>query len=266
MTVARFMTREPASIEDEATPEAALQLMDELHIRHLPVLEEGRLAGIVSDRDLLTWTGWRFLGGRRDERATRPLGELMHRHPISVGSEEPALAALVELVAHGIGCVPVVDQGKLVGIVTEADVLGRFLVDGAFPTGQIDLHAPVASVATPAAQCVSPDATLAQVDDLVHARGYRHLPVVRDGVLIGMLSDRDLRQAHGAHVDPGAAVETLMTRRVLSIEPEAPISEAVERMLEHKISALPVTDRRGLGIVTADDILSYGLRVLEGRG
>lgn len=264
MLVSEFMTPDPARVDEEATPEDALQLMDELNVRHLPVLAEGHLAGIVSDRDLLTWTGWRLLGARRDERGTRPLGEVMRRNPISVGPEEPARSALVEMLAHRIGCVPVVERGSLVGIVTEADLLRLFLAEVGASESPEDWNPPTGDVATPRATCVSPEATLAQVDDLVHAKGHRHLPVVRDGALLGMLSDRDLRRARGADLDPDARVESLMMRHVFSVTGRAPLSEAAELMLRHKVSALPVTGDDGPGILAVEDVLAHGLRVIEG--
>jgi acetoin utilization protein AcuB len=62
MKVADVMTPEPVTIESVSSLDRALELMDRLDIRHLPVLEDGRLAGILSDRDVLEATGWRLHG------------------------------------------------------------------------------------------------------------------------------------------------------------------------------------------------------------
>ena len=58
MRVSSIMTVEPVTIAPSATPDEAVRLMDEHGVRHLPVLEGGKLLSVVSDRDLLEATGW----------------------------------------------------------------------------------------------------------------------------------------------------------------------------------------------------------------
>ncbi len=86
----------------------------------------------------------------------------------------------------------------------------------------------------------------------------RHLPVVDgDGLLIGIISDRDIWRglAGGAH--PSDPVETIMTRRVAAVTPGTTILDALDIMLERKIGALPVegTGEQVVGIVTETDLL-----------
>lgn len=98
----------------------------------------------------------------------------------------------------------------------------------------------------------------------------RHLPVLRDGVVIGILSDRDLRSGggdlNGSLVSLmnqlGGPVTDLMSRDVISITPDRDLDEAIDLFLEHRVGALPVVDPGSDKLV---GILSYLdlLRVLR---
>ncbi len=84
-------------------------------IRHMPVVEEGRLVGVVSDRDVLVaWTN----GGQT------PVSKVMTRNPRWIAADAPAREAASLMLRHKIGCLPVVDAHRTVlGIVTETDFL-----------------------------------------------------------------------------------------------------------------------------------------------
>lgn len=116
---------------------------------------------------------------------------------------------------------------------------------------------------------IDPTATVSEAAELLQTLDVRHLPVVDDrGALVGMLSDRDLRSltvpaySGGEYVGdvrtkPDAAVASLMSGNVLSIDDEAKASEVVEIMLEHKVGAVPVVDADGMlvGIISYIDVL-----------
>jgi CBS domain-containing membrane protein len=103
-------------------------LMKQARIRHLPVLDEdGALVGIVSQRDLFRGALLRTLGygGRAEERMlnTVLVKEAMREPVRTISSDAPLRAAAALMLEHRIGCLPVVDGGKLVGIVSESDLL-----------------------------------------------------------------------------------------------------------------------------------------------
>lgn len=95
----------------------------------------------------------------------------------------------------------------------------------------------------------------------------RHLPVVDDGVLVGIVSDRDLRGLFApererdeitAETVLAQPISALMSTNLVSIDPEAELSEAVDLMIEHKVGAIPVLEARSsrlLGIVSYVDVL-----------
>jgi acetoin utilization protein AcuB len=114
---------------------------------------------------------------------------------------------------------------------------------------------------------IDPETTLPQAMRLAAERRVRHLPVVQNGDLVGIVSDRDLKQAMAS---PATSLEAhelnyllnrltvaeIMTRTVITIGPMFPIEEAARLMVQEKISALPVTTAGQLiGIVTETDLL-----------
>lgn len=124
-------------------------------------------------------------------------------------------------------------------------------------------------VMTPNPITVTPDATLAEVWDLMREADIRHVPVVQAGVLTGMVSDRDLASldvarvltTDGADALRGALatpVVTVMSSDVIFVEMEDDLDDVIELMLEHKVGAIPVVRRDSrdvMGIVSYIDVL-----------
>ncbi len=110
---------------------------------------------------------------------------------------------------------------------------------------------------------LSPQTTAAEALALCREKGIRHLPVMEEGRLVGMVSDRDLRSATPALGDPARAealqkilVRGVMVRDVLATHPEDPIEQAANTMREEKIGCLPVIEGDELvGILTSSDVL-----------
>lgn len=115
---------------------------------------------------------------------------------------------------------------------------------------------------------------LPQLVRLLQRGGFRHLPVLDDGRLVGIISDRDVKQstASAASTAEGRARDRLleeltaaqiMAREVVTIGPTAGLDEAARLMATRKISALPVTEGdRLVGIVTETDVLQLFVRAL----
>jgi acetoin utilization protein AcuB len=122
---------------------------------------------------------------------------------------------------------------------------------------------------------VTPEATLAEVWDLMREADIRHVPVVEAGVLVGMVSDRDLASLDVARVLTADGAEalrralatpvvTVMSSDVIFVEMEDDLDDVIELMLEHKVGAIPVvrSDTRDvMGIVSYIDVLR-GIRDL----
>ncbi len=115
---------------------------------------------------------------------------------------------------------------------------------------------------------VQPDTSLRKTLELLQAHQIRHLPVVQGKRLVGIITDRDLRQLFPSSLAPpdkvagfrtAAAqvkVGEVMTRRVLSVTPETRADRAARLMVEHRIGCLPVLRGSTLvGIITTVDLL-----------
>ena len=124
-------------------------------------------------------------------------------------------------------------------------------------------------VMTPNPITVTPQATLAEVWDIMREADIRHVPVVRGGVLIGMLSDRDLASLDVGRVLTtegadalrralGAPVVAAMSSDVISVEPETDLGDVIDLMIENKVGAIPVVlpdTRQVVGIASYIDVL-----------
>jgi acetoin utilization protein AcuB len=121
---------------------------------------------------------------------------------------------------------------------------------------------------------VTPGTTLPEALRLSRGRGIRHLPVMDDGDLVGIVSDRDLKRAMASpatslerhelnYLLEKVTMEEIMTRAVITVGPMLPVEEAARLMIKERISALPVTEQgRVVGIVTETDVLELFLRAM----
>jgi CBS domain-containing protein/gamma-glutamyl:cysteine ligase YbdK (ATP-grasp superfamily) len=120
-TVGQFMATDLFTVRSDDLVDLAASVMDWRHIRHVPVEdEEGRLVGLITHRALL-----RLLSRGTQTQSTNPLTvrQIMKTDPITVSSTTPSLEALELMRVNKVGCLPVVDDGQLVGIVTSYDFL-----------------------------------------------------------------------------------------------------------------------------------------------
>ncbi|HEX6622259.1 MAG TPA: CBS domain-containing protein, partial [Pyrinomonadaceae bacterium] len=121
-TVGQFMSTDLFTVRPDDLVDLAASVMDWRHIRHVPVEDEaGRLVGLVTHRDILRLLV-RGLQPARDG-ASVLVREIMKAAPVSVGPATPTLEAVELMRTHGVGCLPVVEDGALVGIVTAKDFL-----------------------------------------------------------------------------------------------------------------------------------------------
>jgi acetoin utilization protein AcuB len=113
---------------------------------------------------------------------------------------------------------------------------------------------------------VSPAHTVGEVLGLLYEREVRHIPVVDEDRLVGMISDRDLRVLLGPRFELGMGgssvldkpIGPLMSSDLRYVDPETDVSEIIEIMLENKVGAVPVANADGqdlVGIVSYVDIL-----------
>ena len=118
--VGQVMTRDLRTVHPDDIVDLAASLMDWERIRHLPVeSEDGQLVGIVTHRTILRL----FTSGKLKPGHATPIHEVMHPTPVTVEPSTSTLEAITLMRDHKVGCLPVVEDGRLVGIVTERDFI-----------------------------------------------------------------------------------------------------------------------------------------------
>lgn len=125
--VVAVMTPFPYSVEAEATVAQALQLMKEHRFRHLPVVEGGKLRGVLSERDVRSALG-RNLGFHNAEHIR--VRDIFHDDAFTVDASSPLDEVAQTMAERHIGSALVTKKGKLVGVFTSTDacrVLAQFL-------------------------------------------------------------------------------------------------------------------------------------------
>jgi CBS domain-containing protein len=125
MRVCELMTAKPITVDPETPMLEARQRMVEKRIRHLVVVENARVVGIVTDRDIrlnlpspaTSLSVWEI----NYLLAQLTVGGVMSASVIVVDPDRPVAEAARIMMDHKIGALPVVDEGRLVGIITESD-------------------------------------------------------------------------------------------------------------------------------------------------
>lgn len=226
----------------------------------LLVVDAGALVGVISERDVL------------DRRVVAKAGEDWWRAPVrSVMQPVPTTAAPDEAVADAIDrlarspadVLPILEHGFVIGELTAADLFESERIPVEPPPGPVT----AADAMTEPAVSVGPTDSLLEAARLMVDHQVRHLPVVEQGAVVGMLSDRDIRTIAGDPVryveSPGGEgarmlnVRDAMAPTPLTIRADRPLTEVANRLADERVGALPVVDTGGrlIGIVSYVDAL-----------
>ncbi|MBI4459612.1 MAG: CBS domain-containing protein [Acidobacteria bacterium] len=122
-----YMTAQPETLNASDTLLDAVLLLRRTNLRHIPILEDSRLAGILTDRDVAR-SAPSMLMSLSPQEYNRVFEEtliskIMTRDPLSTTPDTPLADAVRLLHQHRLGCLPVVEGGQLVGIITTTDML-----------------------------------------------------------------------------------------------------------------------------------------------
>lgn len=123
-TISDLMTTHPHTLLRSNSLEDAKVLMDEHGIRHIPIVDtDHSLIGLVTQRDLLAAQTSCLEKPTFENISTLdiPLNTIMHENIMSISPHGGLKSAAVFMQKHKVGCLPVVEHGKLVGIITDSD-------------------------------------------------------------------------------------------------------------------------------------------------
>jgi CBS domain-containing protein len=265
MIIEELNLKTPIVIDPMATSDEAIELMWHHDIRHLLVADHDGFVGLVTDAELLESVGMLL----KSERLVLQMPHLNEEVLVAdiMETEIPCATPdmLVTDVAHQMlygkrTAMPVIRGSKPVGIVTETDMLSQFA--GTCWLQQSSLHQePALNFGSRVLKTIPPDATLTDACEILSTRRLRHLPIVEDGRICGLLSDWDVRSAIGRNPSSltwmDQKVETAMQINIQTLGRRSTMSEAAQMMYQEKLTALPVieADKTLLGLLTVSDVL-----------
>ncbi len=129
ISVTEVMSTDLITLSEANTLSDARQLMHDKRIRHIPILDEKRqLSGLISHRDILACTMSRITDMSNERlqqfEASVKLVDVMVRDVKSIGPEINLRSAALFMEKHNYGCLPVLSDNKLIGIITSKDFIG----------------------------------------------------------------------------------------------------------------------------------------------
>jgi len=252
MTIREIMTRGPWTILSTDTLGNAQQAMSQHHVRHLPVISEGKLVGMLSERDVLATRAH----AEPDDRWWKLPVSLAMEPPETVDVAEAIEAAATRMGSSQLGALAVTENGELVGVVSVIDILLAHTATVA--------HAPARTAGeamTPHPPTVCPEQSLLDAVHLMCREHVYEIPVVDDaGKLVGMITEADVRRRVGdpetyltSHtVSPCFDVQDVMDVGIETVSVDRPVHEIAHYFSDTRIDALPVVDARGalVGVVS----------------
>lgn len=280
-SVMNVATKDVITIPPTSTIMSAVKTMITYSFRRLPIADPGtkRLEGIITGMDIVNFFGGGEKHGIVQERydgnflvaINEEVREIMERDVIAAEFTSSFEEVLELLLKNRVGGMPIVDrEDRVIGILTERDVLH-------YLSSHKDFDGVVSDFMTRGVITAEPDTTIREAMRTMVDKGIRRLPIIRDGILMGLLTSTTLLQYFAS----GEAFKLLITgdvseiidkpvkvilsnekvlqyREPLTFPPYASISEVVDRMVEtNHGAALIVGDEDLVGIVTERDLVRF---------
>lgn len=250
----------------------AVQMMVKEGFRRLPIANPGtrHLEGIITATDVIDYLGGgkkfeiiqQKYGGNFFKAINEPVKLIMTQKVVSVKATAKIDDAIDKMKKSNLGGLPIVDENDSVkGIITERDITGLFAdrISG--------VH--VSQLMSQNVVTALPRTTIFECEKTMATQGFRRLPIVSDGKVLGIITTMDIIRFFGSgevfkHLRSDTIIQVLntlaleiATKPVSTIEPEADVGQAAKIMHEKDIGAVPVVKSGKLvGIITERDFFN----------
>jgi PAS domain S-box-containing protein len=244
LSVADAMSKEVATISSEEIVISAAKIMSDRKISCLVIMDSGNVAGIVTETDVL-----RKVGNKSKNLYLTKLGQIMSSPVESVNSDVSVLEASKTMSRKHIKRLPVMEGSKLVGIVTQTDLVRALTSYG--------LWRDVSEIMSRNVAGVQKDASVAEAAEIMTSRGISCILVMDGDDVAGVLTEKDLLgRVVALRKDPARTkMKEVMSSLVISVPCTFSVFSASKLMEELNIRRLVVTkDKRFCGVVTQTDI------------
>lgn len=247
----------------------AIQMMTKEGFRRIPIANPGTqaLEGIVTATDIIDYLGGgkkfeiisRKFGGNIFKAINEPIRLIMTQKVVSVGSTAKISDAIGLMTEKNLGGLPVVDDDNHVrAIITERDIAILFADRLSGVT--------VAQLMSENVVTALSKTTIFEAERSMTTRGFRRLPIISDGKVVGIITTMDVIRFFGSgevfkHLRSGTIIQVLNTpaltiasKEVSTIEPNADVGQAAKIMRDKDLGAVPVVkDDKLVGIITERD-------------
>jgi len=250
------MSSPALSVTKDATIASAMEMMEKERISRLVVMDTGRIVGIVTEKDMVG-----ELGSTRTYRL--PLSRIhvssaMTPNPVTVAPDVTAKRAAELMLDHNISGLPVVEEARLVGIVTKMDFAKICMEYDDVYVGQVMQSSHIT---------VAPSERMVHVRKLLLEEGLLAVPVVNEERVIGVVTMRDVARALAGFHDmvpdqfkseriKSILVEDVMTQPAFCARMDEAVSKVASVMFERRFSAAPVVnlEEKLVGLLTKTDL------------
>jgi CBS domain-containing protein len=246
-----------------------IQIMTKEGFRRIPIVNPGTktLAGIITATDIISYLGGgekfqiiqRKFGGNIFKAINEPIKLVMTKKAVFIKNSAKIGEALKLMKEKNVGGLPVVDdENRVIAIVTERDIAHLF-ADKISDVKVCELMSK--EVVTALSKT-----TIFEATRTMTTQGFRRLPIVSNGKVIGMITAMDIIRFFGSgqvfkHLKSGTIIQVLNTpaleiasKQVSTVEPSTEVGQAAKIMREKNIGALPVVkDEKLVGMITERD-------------
>jgi len=246
-----------------------IQIMTKEGFRRIPIANPGTrtLEGIVTATDIIDYLGGgkkfqiiqKKFAGNIFKAINEPIKLIMTKKVVSVKTSAKISKAIELMTQQNLGGLPVVDnKNRVKAIITERDIANMFAdrISGVTVTRLMSKKVVTAI----------PKTTIFEAERTMTTQGFRRLPIISEGKLVGIITAMDIIRFYGSgkvfrYLTSGTITQVLntpafeiATKDVATIEPDADVGQAAKIMQEKNIGALPVVKNEKLvGIITERD-------------